>query len=536
MRLGWPVGALLLLGQAYCFVIQKYHIEMKHKEKQTAKDLSDSSAAYNTDYMRTTPEEIDDELLHNGILLKNRVSVDEVDTNAARLFPNTLNSKLPNFKTVVVNEPAHLRHKSNSTAAAYGLPKDCSSTHPILSDEMEQFLYFMTQPTTTSQEAPIRLATAEVYMRHARLFLGWYLSRRSQQLQDPSKISLQQIFPSPNKQGAEPVVQFIVWLRTARHCSTSYEANVLRGLIKLCKFRFRFDSTADPGYGEKTFGDIGVIKELRKWHREAQHVPAAAKSSKEDRKWLSWSEYLGVIRNVKEELEGKLKGYSEKYDRTMELPGFCTTKLAKQRFYSQQRKIATLYQHYLILAIFACVPDRQRTLRELTLGTSFVRDDSVWKIEHGPDDYKTGKTYGPRPPMALSTELSLAVDDFVQHWRKVLLSKIDNGYDISQNRLFIQPRTGQPLTADSIYQIVARNCYQQTGQKTNPHLLRDMIVTHVRSSKETSEQQLEALALFMGHSVQMQKSSYDRRTMQTKVAPAVELLQAVNQQAAATRT
>ena len=50
-----------------------------------------------------------------------------------------------------------------------------------------------------------------------------------------------------------------------------------------------------------------------------------------------------------------------------------------------------------------------------------------------------------------------------------------------------------------------------------------MIVTHVRETN-ASEKELEALALYMGHSIQMQRSSYDRRTVSQKVAPAVHLL------------
>ena len=46
--------------------------------------------------------------------------------------------------------------------------------------------------------------------------------------------------------------------------------------------------------------------------------------------------------------------------------------------------------------------------------------------------------------------------------------------------------------------------------------------------KEVSERDLEALALYMGHSINMQRTSYDRRTVNQKVAPAVKLLQSVN--------
>ena len=54
-----------------------------------------------------------------------------------------------------------------------------------------------------------------------------------------------------------------------------------------------------------------------------------------------------------------------------------------------------------------------------------------------------------------------------------------------------------------------------------------MIVTHVRET-DASEKQLEALALYMGHSINMQRSSYDRRTLNQKVAPAVDLLRVIN--------
>ena len=44
----------------------------------------------------------------------------------------------------------------------------------------------------------------------------------------------------------------------------------------------------------------------------------------------------------------------------------------------------------------------------------------------------------------------------------------------------------------------------------------------------TSERELEALAIYMGHSLAMQKGTYDRRTKEEKVAPAIDLLESVN--------
>lgn len=289
--------------------------------------------------------------------------------------------------------------------------------------------------------------------------------------------------------------------------------SLLRGLTKLLKFRFRFDSTTEAGYGETSFNDIPVVRELRKLHRDANKLQRVAPhSSSLEKKWLSWPEYLQVVQSLQAELETLLK----EYDGDDPLPD-------QESYTWAQRKIAAAFQRYLVLAIFSNVPDRQRTIRELEIGRTFVRsDDSVWTIRHAPDDYKTGKTYGERPPLQLAPSLTGLLDDFVRRWRVCL--KPTSGH----NKLFCQVRTGNPFTADSVYQTVGRACFAATGKRTNPHLLRDMIVTHIREHSEASEQQLEALALFMGHSLAVQRSSYDRRTLKTKVAPAVHLLQSVN--------
>ena len=173
------------------------------------------------------------------------------------------------------------------------------------------------------------------------------------------------------------------------------------------------------------------------------------------------------------------------------------------------------------LAFFSCVPDRQRTFRELEIGKTFLKDlnTNCWTIKHGPDDYKTGSTYGDRPPLVLAEELTPAIDDFLRDWRDCLAP--------TGEHFFVQPRTGNAFTQDNVYSIVARSCYKYKGKKTNPHLLRDMIVTKIRDS-DASEKELEALALYMGHSINMQRTSYDRRTMNQKVAPAVQLLQNMN--------
>ena len=438
-----------------------------------------------------------------------------------RITGKKAEDKKPLFKSVVVNQNAKQRHESTTTQHNYGLPSNYKKNYPKLAKELDEFLHFMITPCASVQESPIRKTTAVVYIRHAKLFLGWYRSRIDMEDGDDS-LSIRDAFPNQEASSAQPVIDFILWLRNARQISDSYEANILRGLTKLLKFRYVDESKADPSYGEKSFGDIKAVRELRKLHRDANRRQILSpRSSEEDRKWLDWDEYLNVVQMLKEEVESEIRIWEDRMGFDEASP---SNTFGSEKIYTPlQRKIARTFQAYLILSFFACVPDRQRTFRELEIGTTFIRARKIdcWIIKHGPDDYKTGKTYGDRPPLVLAKELTCAIDDFLERWRPCLRP--------SGQHFFVQSRTGKAFTQDSVYNLVARSCFKFSGKKTNPHLLRDMIVTHVRDSN-ASEKELEALALYMGHSITMQRNSYDRRTMEQKVAPAVELLRNVNKQ------
>ena len=432
-------------------------------------------------------------------------------------------------KMPLVNVKQSERRKNTGGQYEYGLPRNYKVLYPTLACELDEFYQYMTEPSTSSQgEDPIRPATAKVYLTHAKLFLGWFLQRPSNHgtsLIHPANISMYRIIESKHKQSAQKVIHFVMWLRRERKISASYEANLLRGIIKLLKFRFSKES--EEGNSAITFSDIPIIQEIRKLHRTAEQKNRnGPRSSDEQKKWLHWPEYLQVIDKTKKELEQLLRTFEQmepsqyryRKQRSSSLPGSNST----DHHSLQEEEIAQAFQRYLILAILACIPDRQRTIRELELGRTLIRETSAdcWVIKHGPDDYKTGEAYGERPPMQLAPELTPALDEFVEIWRPRLRPMT--------SFLFVQALTGKPLTGDSVYQRVSDSCYKYTGKRTNPHLLRSMIITHVREVSNASEKDLEALALFMGHSIQMQRSSYDKRTLEKKIAPAVQLLQMVN--------
>jgi hypothetical protein len=425
------------------------------------------------------------------------------------------------FVSTIVNERQRQRMKTVEKFE-YGLPQDYADTYPKLALEIEDGFYkFMTQPSTYSQEDPIRPSTAKIYLRHAKLFLGWCIDNnttgddiRSSSI-SKEMLSIHDIIPNKEKDSANIIIDFVLWLRS-RNVSVSYEANLLRGIIKLLKYRFAKESQSDPLGGKITFDDIPVIREVRKLHRDAnKRQKLAPRSSDEQKKWISWKEYLYVIESAKNELLLLLEEFRQQPPME-ELPPF-KQKAAE----GKRRRIADAYIRYLILAIFASIPDRQRTIRELEIGRTLVKDASTgfWTIKHGPEDYKTGKHYGERPAIQLAEELTPAIDDFIENWRPALSP--------STNFLLVQSRTGKPLTSNSIFQRVVRSSFNYTGKRVNPHLLRDIIVTHVRETN-ASEKELEALALFMGHSIQMQRTSYDRRTLTSKIAPAVKLMESVN--------
>lgn len=149
----------------------------------------------------------------------------------------------------------------------------------------------------------------------------------------------------------------------------------------------------------------------------------------EEAKWLDWPEYLQVVQELKKECAGAW-------------------------------------------ARLACVPDRQRTLRELRVGSTLLRDkDGRWAIRHGPGDYKTGRAYGERPPLVVAPHIYPELEAFMARWRSELAP--------SHDFLFSQ-LNGEPLTDKSLYKLFWTTAYRLTGKKANPHLVRDSIVTYLR--------------------------------------------------------
>lgn len=370
-----------------------------------------------------------------------------------------------------------------------------------LQKELTKMKTFLTRRRLGPQEAPIANVTANKYEEHIRGICGWLIKEKEYKVKDLKSLSV--LFPSMKANAADLTFDYLQYLTVERGISANYELLITRSCIAAAKFMYGAKSKFQPGEDALPYQDIPLIKELRRLAKDAKS--RASKSplmSNEKLKWLDWGDYLQVCDILKDEMA---LNYATSHKRS-------------------HSSIAWSMQRYLIFAILSCVPDRQRTLRELRIGKTLIRDENEdgkearWIIKHGPNDYKTGKDYGVRPPLVIAPDLYPHLENFVDNYRQHLNPQHD---------FLFSRKNGQPLNDASIYRLFTSTSMRLTGKRTNPHLVRDMIVTHLRRTN-ASEKELEALAIYMGHSLAMQKGSYDRRTISEKVEPAVSLLSSLN--------
>ncbi len=66
----------------------------------------------------------------------------------------------------------------------------------------------------------------------------------------------------------------------------------------------------------------------------------------------------------------------------------------------------------------------------------------------------------------------MQLEAFLGHWRQFLKP---------QHTLMFSQLNGAPMTMQGVYKIFHTSAFRISGKKTNPHLVRDMVVTYLRS-------------------------------------------------------
>ena len=431
-----------------------------------------------------------------------------------------------------------------------------------LSDELRaefvKFRRFLTTRRLGSHEAPIKEVTARKYEDHVRGLLGWMLFTFPEEFPEGAKSvrSMRLAFPSPAKSSAARAFEHLQWLSETRHCGPAYELVALRAFVAAAKFLHGDAGEDEARDVDRPYARVPLVAQLRRLNKDAgRRASRASPVADVRKKWLSWDQYLGLVKRLEDEVAPRWHAGGTRTDAA----------------------VAWSLQRFLVFGVLSCVPDRQRTIRELEIGRTLFKEhkedggternassrersehytrsspsggDSVeilaprsrsgagrstwidlrtdateadydyrWVIKHGPEDYKTGRNYGERPPMVLAPSLYGALEEWIERRRAHLAPRHAN---------LFTARNGAPLTDVGVHSLLTSTSYRLTGRRVNPHLVRDMIITHLRGT-DASERQLEALAIYMGHSLAMQKGTYDRRSKAEKVAPAVQLLSSLN--------
>ena len=71
----------------------------------------------------------------------------------------------------------------------------------------------------------------------------------------------------------------------------------------------------------------------------------------------------------------------------------------------------------------------------------------------------------------------MQLEAFLGHWRQFLQPR---------HSLVFSQLNGVPMTMQAVYKIFHTSAFRISGKKTNPHLVRDMVVTYLRSGPSPS--------------------------------------------------
>jgi integrase len=401
-----------------------------------------------------------------------------------------------------------------------------------LNEQLKQFHKFMTDVDVRQRQGGhLRDVTANNYLQEVRNMLGGK-HRYGSPTVPLEQLSLTRLVSSsgltfdnlPDEDALNDVMDdvydYLSWRRNERDIVPGSELQAVKALIRVAAYLYHPLSKNKRRSGRSTqnvgYRDIPIIEELRELQSEiVERNKNAPKVADEEKKWIEWPEFLAMVEQLKTECNPIGQNNRRRSDSA----------------------IAASIQRYLIAAFLSAILDRQRTFRELEEGRTLFQRNGIWRIEHGPDDFKTGSTYCKKGekriipiPNWFYPELEAwlhGYEDQAGVWHGYI---DENGNRLGWRAVFkpnhscvFTQKCGNKMTSESLNDLFRHAAYRITGQACHPHLVRDMIVTYLKRSGASSDV-LEALAKLMAHSLQMQQNIYDRRTPEEKIQPAIKAL------------
>ena len=265
------------------------------------------------------------------------------------------------------------------------------------------------------------------------------------------------------------------------------------------------------------------LKLLAKTEKEkGQNAPRAVPIEK---KFVSYEEVLQVVVELK-----------KRADQQERVAGRRGTKI---RFGPRSpQEMARACSRFLMIAFLSVFPpDRQQLLRDLEIGTSFVRGcfgaGNVFTPEDEMDDpsqarwcfnltkYKTHKTYGnvkitvPNYSFGDGTTLYDYIDLWLNQYRSLLNPK--------GNWLFVRHREGDKWEDTDVHGMIVKVFHRYTGKSVNPHMLRHIFNTYLEETNASKDVKTASRKM-MKQSDKMGSTKYNHAITDRQVAPAIEYM------------
>jgi len=458
-------------------------------------------------------------------------------------------------KTLLVNRP---------NLPGYGLTAEQISKD--LKAETELFYQFRTATHWPNRpDEPIKANIAHCEIAVIFLVLGWVHSHRGVPLEE---LALNTLIPSVKLKYAASleaatamaakagdyvdcwICEFCKFLTEERNAkSPKTHSFYVQAILAVAKFQYHKEITS------KDYREVPAVEVLRQRltlikKEFKNYVPAVDM----DKKWLNLPEVLKLIVEPLrlECLPKSARGYVRKGTAT-----------------------AWSLQRYILWGCLTYVPPRrQQELRGLKivlecpvkrpvdvpadglyqpLPTGDNRDrnygylyralDGRWIRDTTPECYKTGKTYGHQDLEIPNVQFAdgRCFYDYLEAWLYGYYKKSDGMWhscgaafnpdeqnfgllraarlELNPNHdfVFVQ-RNGKPFSIQGISQYLSAATHALTGHRVNPHLVRDIFATHFLD-QGAPDSDVASLAYAMGHSQEMLRTSYDRRTPNQKHRP-----------------
>lgn len=362
---------------------------------------------------------------------------------------------------------------------------------PQLRQELADLAHFLTAPEVAKrQDDAIRAVTFGNYEVMIRGFLGW--------LYRVVNVSRQELSVALMAD-REWLDEYMAWGISVRGNSYGWALNVAAAGLNVAKWQYHQRSVS-PEYR-----DIREVELIRAKIAELQ-----PKRAKEPKRRVS-----------KEKMVEKFVPFDQVEAVVCYLRLCCATRTAKG-YARRDLTVMRSWQIYLIIAILAYCPVRQREVREMEMGRTLFREKDGYVVLLEPDDHKTGSFTGKGREFCLPDLLTQDLDEWLNVWRPKLKPTHERVFmklQESSSGSFKQPYDDSQLSA-----MVTTAMYRATGvlfddpKKTAPHDFRRIAITWQR--KYGDRDQDLALAELMGHSVEEANRTYNQMSGRDRTAKA----------------